>query len=314
MLGVFLRTGFVLTALCLAAPAHAGMKSDLANCPGGLGSKSAKACTRILKSGRLPKKQFYIAYYNRGWAYRNAGDYKRAQRDFDRVVKLNRNFAEGYYSRAVVRYDRGKKSEAIKDLDQYVKYKKKKKWSAYYGRALMLRRLNQRRRALSDLRAAEKLEPSEHKIVVMRALVLSDQGKHKEALKTIDPVIDAHPKDADALHARAVIQFRRKRFIDAEADLDDAMRLRKSFEAAYLLRGQILEQRGKNERARTQYERALATSAKTVEQLYAQKTARARLRVLNGRKSSPVIVSSSGSDCRRFVPAANMTIAIDCKE
>ncbi len=314
MLGIFQRVGLVLTALSLAAPAHAGMKSDLAKCPGGLGSKSANACTRILKSGRLPKKQFYIAYYNRGWAYRNAGDYKRAQRDFDRVVKLNRNFAEGYYSRAVVRYDRGKKSEAIKDLDRYVKYKKKKKWSAYYGRALMLRRLNQRRRALSDLRVAEKLEPSEHKIVVMRALVLSDQGKHKDALKTIDPVIDAHPKDADALHARAVIQFRRQRFIDAEADLDEAMMLRKSFEAAYLLRGQILEQRGKNERARKQYERALASSAKSVEQLYAQKAARARLKALDGRTTPPILASSVGSDCRRFVPAANMTIAIDCKE
>lgn len=314
MSGLIQKAGFILIAICFAAPAHAGMKSDLANCPGGLGAKSAKACTRIIKSGRLPKKKHYIAYYNRGWAYRNAGDYKRAHRDFNRVVKLKRSFAEGYYSRAVVLYDRGKKSDSIKDLDRYVKYKKKGKWAAYYGRALMLRRLKHRRRALSDLSKAEKLEPSEHKIVVMRALVLSDQGKHDEALDTIDSVIEAHPNDAEALHARAVILFRQKQFDDADAELDEAIRLRKSFEAAYLLRGQILEKRRQYKRARDQYERALATSAKSVEQLYAQKTARARIRALDRRSGPTVVSSSTSSDCRRFIPAANMTIAIKCKK
>lgn len=314
MSGNLLRAGFILIAISLVAPAHAGMKADLANCPGGLGAKSAKACTRILKSGRLPKKQHYIAYYNRGWAYRNAGDYKRAHSDFNRVVKLKRSFAEGYYSRAVVLYDRGKKSDSIKDLDRYVKYKKKGKWAAYYGRAMMLRRLKHRRRALSDLREAKKLKPSEHKIAVLRAMVLSDQGKHEDALDAIDPVIEAHPEDADALHARAVILFRQKELDDADAELDEALRIRKSFEAAYLLRGQILEKRGQYKNARNQYQRALATSAKTVEQLYAQKTARARLRALDGRNGPTVLTSTRGSDCRRFIPSANMTIAIKCKK
>jgi len=314
MLVIFHRAGFVLTALSLVAPAHAGMKSDLANCPAGLGAKSAKACTRILKSGRLPKKQFYIAYYNRGWSYRNAGDYKRAQRDFDKVVKLKRRFAEGYYSRAVVHYDRGKASESIKDLDRYVNYKKQKKWAAYYGRALMLRRLKQRSRALSDLRTAEKLEPTEQKIAVMRALILSDQGNHTEAMSAVAQVISAHPNDADALHARAVIQFRRQRFDEADADLEEAIKTRASFEAAYLLRGRISERRGKYEHAREHYERAVAFSARTVEQLYAQKAARERLWVLNGRANQPVVTSSIVSDCRRFVPSANMTIAVKCAD
>ena len=307
------RAGIFLAAFSLAAPCHAGMKTDLANCTGGLGGKGAKACTRILKSGRLPKKQLYIAYYNRGWAYRNAGDYKRALRDFNRVLELNRRFADGHYSRAVVHQDLGQRNETIKDLDRYVELKKKK-WSAHYGRALMLRRLKQYDRALADLRAAEKLKPTEQKIIVMRALVLSDQGDHAAATSTIAPVIVAKPNNADALHARAVILFRRERLDEAEADVKKALKIRKSFDAAHLLKGRILERKGKTQQAREHYERAIASSAKSVEQLYAQNTARARLKSLEERKETPVLTPGISFDCRRFIPAANMTITIDCKE
>ena len=115
-------------------------------------------------------------------------------------------------------------------------------------------------------------------------------------------------------HARAVILFRRERLDEAAADLKKALKIRKSFDAAHLLKGRILERKGRIQQAREHYERAIASSAKSVEQLYAQNAARARLKSLEERKETPVFTSGISFDCRRFIPAANMTITIDCKE
>jgi tetratricopeptide (TPR) repeat protein len=107
-----------LAAAIAAAPAYAGMQEDLADCPNPNRPDSAAACSRILSSGRLPKGQFYIAYFNRGWAYRQAGDAARARADFDTVLKLNPRYAWGYYSRALIERDQGAEDKARADLDK----------------------------------------------------------------------------------------------------------------------------------------------------------------------------------------------------
>jgi tetratricopeptide (TPR) repeat protein len=116
------RISYLLGSLALscavAAPSFAGMSQDLADCPHPDRPESAAACTRIMASGRLPQGQFYIAYFNRGWAYRQAGDNARARADFESVLKLNPRYASGFYSRAVVERDLGAADKAIADLEK----------------------------------------------------------------------------------------------------------------------------------------------------------------------------------------------------
>ncbi len=92
-----LGAGLLLLA-GLATPSFAGMNEDLASCTAAEGRASAKACTRVMDSGRLPRNQFYIGYFNRGAGYRKAGDLDAAMADFDRVVSLNPDFARGFHS------------------------------------------------------------------------------------------------------------------------------------------------------------------------------------------------------------------------
>lgn len=103
-------------AIAAATPAFAGMQEDLADCPNPNRPGAAAACSRILASGRLPKGQFYIAYFNRGWAYRQAGDAARARADFDTVLRLEPRYAWGYYSRALIERDEGAHDKAKADL------------------------------------------------------------------------------------------------------------------------------------------------------------------------------------------------------
>ncbi|MCH9809235.1 MAG: tetratricopeptide repeat protein [Alphaproteobacteria bacterium] len=330
-------TSFVLLALVGAAPVQAGIKKDLSSCTAGRDKASARACTRVLKSGRLPKNQRYIAYYNRGWSYRNGGDSKRAIRDFTTALRFNGRFADSYYSRSVAHYDRGEMDKANEDLDRYVK-KKDGTWSAYYKRALMLRRMEDFEKALSDLQTAAKLKPKEKKIKVLRALILSDLGDDTDALFVIGPVLSKHKKYAAALHARATIHYRQQRYGEALADVDDAIRARKSFAPLHVLKGQILEETGQADKARASYKTARKYSGLSVESLFAGKFARERLAALSGTKGTQVAgdakrktyrkerpgkkrakdTSSSSttvaSTCRRFIPTANTTIRIACRE
>ena len=115
-----------ISAALLSGPALAGIRADLKSCTAASGVKSANACTRVLKSGRLPKKQHYIGYYNRGWAYRNAGDLKKALRDFKTASRYYRGYADTHYSLAIVYFDLGQKDKAVWSLEDYVKYKKDK--------------------------------------------------------------------------------------------------------------------------------------------------------------------------------------------
>ncbi len=110
--------GAIIVSVAGTVPAAADMKQDLADCPDPRRSTSADACTRVLTSGRLPKSQHYIAYFNRGWAHRQAGDSARAQADFTTVLKLNPRYANAYYSRAVVAHDLQEPDKAIADLKQ----------------------------------------------------------------------------------------------------------------------------------------------------------------------------------------------------
>lgn len=317
--------GLALVILGIAVPAQASIKKDLANCTAGRDKSSASACTRVLKSGRLPKRQRYIAYYNRGWSYRNGGDAKRAVRDFTTALKYNSRFADSYYSRSVAHYDLGQIDRSIDDLDTYVE-RKGKSWLAHYKRALMFRRLDKHQRALDDLDTAASLKPSSKKVKILRALVLSDLEDHSKALSILQPVLAKAPKNADALHARALVLLRQKKYDDALTDVNKAIANRKSLASLYVLKGQILEETGSADAARASYRKARSYSAKSVETLFAGQLASERLAALEAVGDQQVVRTASSekvipprpaphsgsTTCRRFVPTANTTISIDC--
>ena len=76
LIGGLLTGCFLLVAL-MATSASAGMSDDLSSCTAAKNRAAAAACTRVMDSGRLPREQMYIGYFNRGSAYRRAGDFPR---------------------------------------------------------------------------------------------------------------------------------------------------------------------------------------------------------------------------------------------
>lgn len=303
----------ILATFGLSTSAEAGMRQDLANCTAAKGRGSAAACTRVMNSGRLPRAQFYIGYFNRGSGYRRAGDFDKALADFSRVVKLRPNFARGYHMRGLVQADLGAREDALADLDRAIKLNGRQ-WSTYYTRASVLRAKQDYDAALADLKTAGELKPEKTKVQLLRALIMADKGNYAGARAEINKVISSGRDTAGAYYARAAVAFEEKRLDAASEDVARALSQRNAFPAAYALQGRILEARGDIAGAKDRYRKVLELPVDKIEARLARKVADARLKALgasaadvalNQRKPEPV-------GCKRFLPATGTIINMDC--
>ncbi len=133
------------------------MSQDLASCTAAKNRGAAAACTRVMESGRLPREQMYIGYFNRGTAYRRAGDFDKAVGDFSKVLELKPGFARAYEARGMTEDDRGNRDKALADVNEAIK-RDDKAWQFLYSRAVVLRADGDTDSALRDLDAAGDLE------------------------------------------------------------------------------------------------------------------------------------------------------------
>jgi tetratricopeptide (TPR) repeat protein len=304
----------VLATIGFSSEASAGMSQDLERCTAAEGRNSADACTRVMNSGRLPRAQFYIGYFNRGSGYRRAGDFEEALADIKRVVKLRPNFSRGYHMRGLVQGDLGANASALDDFKQAIALDPKA-WATYYSRAVVLRAKGDYDGALADLKIAGELKPSETKVQLLRALVMADTGDYAGARSDINRVISSGSDAAGGYYVRAAIAFEEKRFDAASDDVERALEARAAFPAAYTLQGRILEARGDDVGAKARYRKAIDTPVDNIEARNARKLAQDRLKVLGG-VTADVALNQKKLEvgCKRFLPATGTIINMDCAE
>jgi tetratricopeptide (TPR) repeat protein len=316
----------VVCAGAYATPGFAGMDKDLADCTAADRKTSADACTRVMNSGRLPKNQFYIGHFNRASAYFFAANYEKALADFDKSIDYNPGYADTYHKRALVRHELGDREQSLVDLDRYLE-KKGEVAEAYVNRARLFRRRGELNEAFSQLQRASALDPTERKIQVLRTLVLSDLGEQGPAHIEAEKAVSADPNSAEAYYARATVAFRELKLDPAAADLEKALSLKATFPAALTLRGRIEEQRGDKNAAVASFRKSLESAPNSLDARAAQDEARARLAVLDNTvpaklgehvegvetaPSPPARPALQVSECRRFIPSASTTVAIEC--
>lgn len=305
--------------LCASAPSLAGMQKDLKDCAAANRAESADACTRILASGRLPKQQHYIAYFNRAWSYRNADDDVKALADFNRAAKFHSRYSRTYASRALVHNDLGNLAEAVHDLDRAIALNPGD-WSAFFSRAVIQRKLLRHEDALADLDRAAQLKKDEAKVGIIRALVLAELGRSDAAQNQIEVLATRDTSKADIAYLRGVVALRDRNLSDALAHANTAIDLEAEFTAAYALKGQIMEARGDQAAAKSAYERTLALPPRLLDAKQAKLLAQERIATLTGtlptrnaESQNETPAASANLGCRRYIPGASLTIAIACE-
>lgn len=56
------------------------------------------------------------AYYSRGFAYGNLGNYQQAIKDFTMTIELKPDYAKAYYNRGIIYIKLGNYQQAIEDI------------------------------------------------------------------------------------------------------------------------------------------------------------------------------------------------------
>src|SRR5258705_2316161 len=80
-------------------------------------------CAARIQSGQESATNLFVAYYNRGFAYYNKGDYGRAILDYTEAAKLKPAEANVFVGRGLAHFHQGQYEPAIGDFSEAIRLK-----------------------------------------------------------------------------------------------------------------------------------------------------------------------------------------------
>jgi tetratricopeptide (TPR) repeat protein len=113
--------------------------------------------TAAIQAGQVEEKYLSRAFFFRGTAYSNKGQYDRAIEDFDQAILLNPRDEYAFNNRGNVYYRKGQYDRAIQDYDQAIKIDYDS--GAFCNRANAYRAKGQYNLAIADYDQAIRFNP-----------------------------------------------------------------------------------------------------------------------------------------------------------
>lgn len=124
-----------------------------------------------------------MAYCGRGLVYLEKSDYRIAQRDFTRAIRLNNNCFAAYYHRAECFQMLNQTIKALRDLDRAI-YLCPKSLAAYNLRARIFNELGETEKEIADLEKIHELYPDDTSWPVMSLGELYEEtGRYEQAVE-----------------------------------------------------------------------------------------------------------------------------------
>ncbi len=176
----------VLFVSSLAAPAWAGTEEDCVQNRDL--DRLISGCTAVIRSGQYSGRRLAIAYNNRGGAYNELGEYRRAIDDLNQALRLDPGDAVAYNNRGVAYGNLGDPARAIEDYGQALRSDPGNA-AVYNNRAWALYLLGRNTEALGDVDRSLSLNPGDVRVIDTRAHVLAALGRRPEALGEFERVM-----------------------------------------------------------------------------------------------------------------------------
>lgn len=195
----------------------------------------------------------YWTFFFRGIAKYNLGDLRGAKTDFDRSVRLNPIFTNGYHYRGITEsrfgnyesaladlqqaidlrpgyvglyFSRGvtyflaqQFDKAIKDFDRYIR-KEPKDPSAYLNRGASYLFLGDTLKAVNDYNKAIKLDRFDPEGYIRRGRLYASQKMHDQAIEDMNKAIELDTSNTFAYFNRAIMYYEQEKYQDAMNDLN----------------------------------------------------------------------------------------------
>jgi tetratricopeptide (TPR) repeat protein len=212
--------------------------------------------------GEQPAPRTLEAALALGKLHANKKEWAQAEASFTEAIKLNPDCAEAYHRRAGIRFNAGKVKESLPDFDTVVRLDPKNA-EVCMNRSFVYLRLLRVDEALADLRHAQELDPDHpepyRKVLgetyARRAYEQAETKKWKEAIADFDEAIRFDPANASYFDKRGSMHFNLGEFEEARKDFTEAIRLDPNQPTYFLHRGFALEALGKKDEAAEDYKK-----------------------------------------------------------
>ena len=245
----------VLLGICAAAGAQ-NLDENRSRCRSGDIDLMIAGCTRVIQSGRESHQDLAIAFYNRGSAYAQKGQYDSAIQDFDQTIKLKHNFPEAFVNRGSAYRIKGQYDSAIQDFDQAIKLKHKFP-EAFASRGGAYLEKGQYDRAIQDFDEANRLSPHSPVAFYGRGAAYYKKGEYDRAIQEYDEVIRLKHDFPGAFYGRGAAYYKKGEYDRAIQEYDEAIRLKPQSPEALDSRGQAYYNKGEYDRAIQDYDEAI---------------------------------------------------------
>lgn len=189
------------------------------------------------------------AFYQRAQVFIYFKDYTKAENDLVKVIEINKTFVTEAQADLGSIYLTQKKYQETADLYSKVIVKSPDLIEAYYRRGVSYYELEDYAKACADFDMVYRKNQNDIGTKYYVALCKLEFKEYENAIKLLNEVIVAQPKNADAYFYRAYANFQegsskeykhhKAHFIKSLDDYDVALKLDPKLEEAYFDRGEV---------------------------------------------------------------------------
>ncbi len=199
---------------------------------------------------------FTNGYHYRGITESRFGNYDQALSDLQRAIDLRPGFVSLYFSRGVTYFLAQQFDKAIHDFDRYIR-KEPKDPSAYLNRGASYLFLGDTLKAVNDYNKAIKLDRFDPEGYVRRGRLYAGQKNYDLALADMDKAIELDTTNTFAYFNRALMYYEQEKYRDAMDDLNRVLQDEPGNALTLYNRGLISAQLGDFEGALEDLDRVL---------------------------------------------------------
>ncbi len=227
---------------------------------------------------RVRPQDYYILWFNRGTALGDLERYDQALENLERSIRLNPSYGLAHFYKGLYLFRQGKldraqdayiRATAFSPYYDYNFYRRDFIGSDNYlyweGRGFALSRIERYESAVEAFREAEKIKQASgnnaptppHVALFVEANERAMTGDFQGGLQKCEQALQSKPNFAMGHHCRGLMLDRQKRYAEAVAAFDTALRLEPDSPSAMYRKGNALRKQGKLREAVSAYQQAL---------------------------------------------------------
>lgn len=197
------------------------------------------------------------AYYNRGLARADQGDYQGAIEDYTQAMRLNPRDPDPWHSRANARYERGDLSGAIDDYNRAIRMRPGAA-TLYVSRGIARYDNGDTKGAMDDYAQAIQLDPNFADTYNARGYAFYSEGNNEAAIADYTKAVQLKPDYSEAWSRRAYSRFQNNDYQGTIDDYSKSIELQPALALPYYYRGYSLMELGQYQPALDDFQKYLS--------------------------------------------------------